>query len=76
MSGDYLRRYTDLTALIYLLQKRKLTLLDPSSWDDRRVKNFFVKARLVCNENNHSFGMANGNGSCELPEDQASHVVA
>lgn len=34
MSGDYLRRYTDLTALIYLLRKRKLTLLDPSSWDD------------------------------------------
>jgi len=34
MSGDYLRRYTDLTALIYLLRKSKLTLLDPSSWDD------------------------------------------
>ena len=34
MSDDYLRRYTDLTALIYLLRKRKLTLLDPSSWDD------------------------------------------
>jgi hypothetical protein len=34
MSSDYLRRYTDLTALIYLLRLRKLTLLDPSSWDD------------------------------------------
>ena len=34
MSSDYLRRYTDLTALIYMLRKRKLTLLDPSSWDD------------------------------------------
>jgi hypothetical protein len=32
--SSYLRRYTDLTALIYLLQERKLTLLDPSSWDD------------------------------------------
>lgn len=34
MSGDYLRRYTDLTALIYLLRSNKLTLVDPSSWDD------------------------------------------
>jgi hypothetical protein len=34
MSGDYLRRYTDLTALIYLLRNSKLTLLDPNSWDD------------------------------------------
>lgn len=29
-----LRRYTELPALIYLLQKRKLTLLDPKLWDD------------------------------------------
>jgi hypothetical protein len=36
MSSDYLRRYTDLTALIYFLRKRKLTLLDPSSWDDSK----------------------------------------
>jgi hypothetical protein len=34
MGSKYLRRYTDLTALIRLLRKRKLTLLDPSSWDD------------------------------------------
>src|SRR6266849_2421317 len=34
MTGDYIRRYTDLTALIYLLRRRNLTLLDPSSWDD------------------------------------------
>jgi len=34
MSGDFLRRYTDLPALIYLLSKRRLTLLDPASWDD------------------------------------------
>jgi hypothetical protein len=30
----YLRRYTELPALIYLLRERKLTLLDPQSWDD------------------------------------------
>jgi hypothetical protein len=30
-----LRRYTDLSRLFYLLAERKLTLLDPSGWDDR-----------------------------------------
>ena len=34
MSRSYLRRYTDITALIYLLSERKITLLDPRSWDD------------------------------------------
>src|SRR5271166_5664237 len=42
MSGDYLRRYTDLTALIYLLRKRKLTLLDPSSWDDSNDSHYLT----------------------------------
>jgi hypothetical protein len=31
----YLRRYTDISALISLLCKREITLLDPSSWDDK-----------------------------------------
>ena len=30
-----LRRYTDLSRLFYLLAERKLTLLNPSRWDDR-----------------------------------------
>ncbi len=34
MSTRYLRRYSDLTALFYLLSTRKLTLLDPKSWED------------------------------------------
>ena len=34
MSTKFLRRYTDLPALFYLLSERKITLLDPSSWDD------------------------------------------
>jgi hypothetical protein len=34
MSAKFLRRYTDLPALFYLLSERKITLLDPSSWDD------------------------------------------
>lgn len=34
MSSNYLRRYSDLTALLYLLSTRRITLLDPDSWDD------------------------------------------
>jgi hypothetical protein len=34
MSGGYLRRYTQLPALIYFLTEKKLTLLDPKSWSD------------------------------------------
>lgn len=35
MSQDYLKRYTDIPALAYLLSERKITLLDPRSWDDQ-----------------------------------------
>jgi hypothetical protein len=34
VSKKYLRRYVDLPALIYLLNERKITMLDPKSWDD------------------------------------------
>lgn len=34
-SEKYLRRYTDLSALFYLLSERKLTLLNPQRWDDK-----------------------------------------
>jgi hypothetical protein len=30
----YLRRYTDLSSLIYLLSELKITLLNPETWDD------------------------------------------
>lgn len=30
-----LKRYTDIPALIYMLQKCEITLLDPASWDDK-----------------------------------------
>ncbi len=43
MSQDYLRRYTDLTALIYLLHKRKITLLDPTSWDDKNDSYYLAQ---------------------------------
>lgn len=36
----YLRRYTDVPALIYLLSERKITLLDPSSWDDKNDSHY------------------------------------
>ncbi len=34
MKKPYLRRYTDIGALVYLLTERQITLLDPQSWDD------------------------------------------
>jgi hypothetical protein len=35
-SGDkFLRRYTDLTSLFYLLSTQTLTLLSPQKWEDR-----------------------------------------
>lgn len=43
MSADYLRRYTDLTALMYLLHKRKITLLDPASWDDKNDSYYLTQ---------------------------------
>jgi hypothetical protein len=35
-----LRRYTDLTSVIDLLTHKRLTLLDPASWDDRNDSYF------------------------------------
>ncbi len=40
MTSKYLRRYTDLPALIYLLTERRLTLLDPQSWDDSNDSHY------------------------------------
>lgn len=40
MSESYLRRYTDIPALIYLLDERKITLLDPESWDDSNDSHY------------------------------------
>lgn len=31
----FLRRYTDLPALLHVLSARRITLLDPKTWDDR-----------------------------------------
>jgi hypothetical protein len=36
----YLRRYTDLPALLYLLREQQITLLDPKSWDDSNDSHY------------------------------------
>jgi len=36
----YLRRYTDLPALLHLLRFKQLTLLDPKTWDDKNDSYF------------------------------------
>jgi Protein of unknown function (DUF2971) len=79
MSENHLRRYTDLPALIYLLNERKITLLDFISWDAKndshylelyRQKNNLKSVLAVCftqaNETYHHWRVfANGSsGVC------------
>ncbi|WP_394781924.1 hypothetical protein [Undibacterium sp.] len=40
---QYLRRYTDLPALLYLLKEKKITLLDPASWDDSNDSHYLSR---------------------------------
>ena len=40
---EALRRYTDLPALLYLLKHRKITLLDPATWDDTNDSYYLLK---------------------------------
>ncbi|MGB9456936.1 MAG: DUF2971 domain-containing protein [Bryobacteraceae bacterium] len=40
-----LRRYTDTPSLIYLLSERKITLLDPQSWDDHNDAHYITLYR-------------------------------
>jgi hypothetical protein len=42
---EILRRYTDMPALIYLLSEKKLTLLDPESWDDSNDSHYLALYR-------------------------------
>lgn len=46
-SSSVLRRYTNLSSTLHLLQNRSLTLLNPSSWDDRNDA-FFVAEYKRC----------------------------
>ena len=43
MSEPSLRRYTNLSATLHILQKKCLTLLSPSSWDDRNDAFFMAE---------------------------------
>ena len=45
MTSNYLRRYSNLPALIYLLTERKLTVLDPQSWDDSNDSHYLALYR-------------------------------
>ncbi|HTY83899.1 MAG TPA: hypothetical protein VMB19_06760 [Silvibacterium sp.] len=40
LTKNFLRRYTDLPALIHLLTTQSITFLDPSSWDDKNDAYF------------------------------------
>jgi hypothetical protein len=42
-SPEILRRYTDLPALLYLLRHKKITLLDPKTWDDTNDSYYLLK---------------------------------
>lgn len=39
-TNRYLRRYTDLTALLHILQTRSISLLDPDNWEDKNDSEF------------------------------------
>jgi hypothetical protein len=45
MMNKFLRRYTNIPALIYLLRERKITLLDPASWNDKNVSHYMALYR-------------------------------
>jgi hypothetical protein len=49
MSGKSLRRYMDIPALTYLLTNKKITLLDPTSWDDSNDSHYLS----LYKESNH-----------------------
>ena len=37
---NYLRRYTNIPALLHMLREQKLTLLDPQTWDDKNDSHY------------------------------------
>ncbi|GAB3377085.1 hypothetical protein GCM10027431_32580 [Lysobacter rhizosphaerae] len=43
ISDSYLRRYTDLPALFHILRERKITLLDPETWDDSNDSHYLLQ---------------------------------
>src|SRR6266702_4473708 len=47
-AGPDLRRYTELPSLIHILKYQQLTLLNPSSWDDKNDSYFLSLYREKC----------------------------
>jgi len=41
--SKYLRRYTHLPALLYMLNERKITLLSPATWDDTNDSHYLLR---------------------------------
>ena len=48
MPEKIVRRYTQLPALLHILSERKLTLLDPASWDDKNDSCFLEQYKSRC----------------------------
>lgn len=49
MTDVSFRRYTNLAAAIHLLRTRRITLLDPSKWDDRNDAFFMSEYKRLTN---------------------------
>src|SRR5689334_9315615 len=75
----YIRRYTSISAVIDILKRQELSLLDPQSWDDRNDRYFMAlykeKKRLrglyglcaaQCSETYHHWRVFTGtsDGAC------------
>lgn len=50
--AQYLRRYTNLPSLLFILREKKITLLDPQTWDDKNDSHYLTiykqKKSLQC----------------------------
>lgn len=90
MSKNYLRRYTDIPALISLLSERKITLLDPESWEDqndshyltlykekKNLQSVFALCFTQADETYHHWRVfANGSGGVCISFDRAELLKA
>lgn len=76
---EYIRRYTTISAVINLLRRRELALLDPATWDDRNDRYFmdlykeqrgviglYALCAATCNETYHHWRVFTGaaDGAC------------
>jgi hypothetical protein len=90
MTDKFLRRYTNIPSLLYLLRERKITLLDPETWDDKNDAHYLSvyreKKSLQCvlalcftqvAETYHHWRVfANGSGGICIRFDRAKFMAA